>query len=402
MKVNTHPSNPGLKPIKSNATRPFEQVTVDFITHLPVSNGFDSVMVVVDHGLSKGVVYVPCTAKIDAIGTAQKFIDHVWKRFGLPSIIISDRGPQFASKVFQELCNAIKIKHRMSTAYHPQTDGETERVNQELETYLRIFCGTEPRNWSTYLPMAEFAHNNRAHEVSRMTPFQIIYGTEITGIPTAFPTIKAPAVEQRLTEITKIRHEALAAHELARQLVMRRNKGTYKPFKLGDSVWLDSRHLNIPYGSNKLKPKRVGPFKIVKTLGEPGKEVLYELDLPHQWRCHPVFNTVLLSPYRETGEHGPNYLKPPPDLINGENEYEVESIIAHRKKGTSYQYLIRWKGYGSNDDTWEPASNLSNAEEILDEYKTTYSLEDPIIPKSKASLLSHRSRKHHKHSTRKS
>jgi hypothetical protein len=134
---------------------------------------------------------------------------------------------------------------------------------------------------------------------------------------------------QCLTEITKIRHKALAAHELAQQLVMCRNKGTYKPFKLGDSVWLDSRHLNIPYESNKLKPKRVGPFKIVKTLGEPGKEVLYELDLPHQWRCHPVFNTVLLSPYRETGEHGPNYLKPPPDLINGENEYEVGLIIAH-------------------------------------------------------------------------
>jgi hypothetical protein len=126
MKVNTHPTNLGLKPIKSNATRPFEQVTVDFITHLPVSNGFDSIMVVVNHGLLKGVVYVPCTAKIDAIGTAQKFIDHVWKRYGLPSIIISDRGPQFASKVFQELCNALQIKHRMSTAYHPQTDRETE------------------------------------------------------------------------------------------------------------------------------------------------------------------------------------------------------------------------------------------------------------------------------------
>jgi hypothetical protein len=232
-----------------------------------------------------------------------------------------------------------------------------------------------------------------------MTPFQIIYGTEVTGIPTAFPTIKAPTVEQHLTEITKIRHEALTAHELARQLIMRRNKRTYKPFRLGDSVWLDSHHLNIPYESNKLKPKRVGPFKIVKTLGEPGKEVLYQLELPHQWRCHLVFNAVLLLPCHETGEHGPNYLKPPPDIINGENKYEVESIIAHQKRGTSSQYLIRWKGYGSNDDTWEQASNLSNAEEILEEYKTTHSLDDHIKSKSKASLLSHRSRKHSKRST---
>jgi hypothetical protein len=89
---------------------------------------------------------------------------------------------------------------------------------------------------------------------------QLDFETLVTGIPTAFPTIKAPAVEQCLTEITKIRHEALAAHELARQLIMRRNKGTYEPFKLGDSVWLDSHHLNIPYESNKLKPKRVGPL----------------------------------------------------------------------------------------------------------------------------------------------
>jgi hypothetical protein len=141
------------------------------------------------------------------------------------------------------------------------------------------------------------------------------------------------------------------------------------------------------------------PFKIVKKLGEPGKEVLYELDQPHQWRCHLVFNAVLLSPYRETGEHGPNYLKPPLDLINWENKYEVETIIAHWKRGTSYQYLIRWKGYGSNDDTWEPASNLSNAEEILDEYKTTQSLDEPINPKSKAPLLSPSCREHCKHST---
>src|SRR6201995_4671104 len=140
MKVNTHPTRPGLLPIKSNATRPFQQVTCDFITDLPLSNGYDSIMVMVDHGLTKGVIYTPCTKKIDALATAQIFIDQVWRRFGLPDIIISNRGPQFASKVFQEMCQLLKVDHRMSTAFHPQTDGETERVNQELETYLRIFC----------------------------------------------------------------------------------------------------------------------------------------------------------------------------------------------------------------------------------------------------------------------
>lgn len=160
MKVNTHPTRPGIKPIKSDATRPFQQVTCDFITSLPISNGFDSVMVMVDHGLSKGVIYTPCTKNIDALATAQIFIDQVWRRFGLPDTIISDRGAQFASQIFQEMCKLLKIDHRMSTTYHPQTDGETERVNQELETYLHIFCATEQRKWSSYLPMAEFVHNN--------------------------------------------------------------------------------------------------------------------------------------------------------------------------------------------------------------------------------------------------
>ena len=93
-------------------------------------------MVVVDHGLTKGVIYTPCTKKIDALATAQIFIDQVWRRFGLLDTIISDRGPQFASKVFQEMCQLLKVDHCMSTAFHPQTDGETEQVNQELKTYL--------------------------------------------------------------------------------------------------------------------------------------------------------------------------------------------------------------------------------------------------------------------------
>src|SRR5246500_2535098 len=193
MKVNTHPTKPRIQPIKSNTTRPFQQVTCDFITDLPPSNGFDSIMVVVDHGLSKGVIYTPCTKNIDALGTAQIFIDQVWRRFGLPDIIISDRGPQFSAKVFQEMMKGLEINHRMSTAYHPQTDGETERVNQELETYLRIFCTNNQRCWSSYLPMAEFAHNNRIHEATKLTPFQVMYGTDPKGIPTAFPRMTAPA-----------------------------------------------------------------------------------------------------------------------------------------------------------------------------------------------------------------
>ncbi|KAI5115521.1 hypothetical protein M0805_004682 [Coniferiporia weirii] len=116
---------------------PFQSVSMDFITDLPLSNHYDSIMVVVDHDSSKGIILIPCTKTLDALGTAKLYHDNVYKRFGLPKCIISDRGPQFASQVFQTLCARLSIKSKLSTAYHPQTDGQTERTNQEVEAYLQ-------------------------------------------------------------------------------------------------------------------------------------------------------------------------------------------------------------------------------------------------------------------------
>ena len=120
---------------------------MDFITGLPESQGYDAIYAIVDHALTKAAVLIPCTKEIDALGTAELLFKHVFKRFGLPQQIISDRGPQFASKVFQELCKHLGIKSKMSTAYHPQTDGQTERFNQDIEVYLRIYCATSGK-WS--------------------------------------------------------------------------------------------------------------------------------------------------------------------------------------------------------------------------------------------------------------
>jgi len=141
IKINTHPSSPGLIPIKGQKNvKPFLQVTCDFITDLPKSDGFDSLMVVVDHGSTKGVISIPCNKTIDAMLMAQNYIDHVYQRFGLPNSFLSNRGPQFSSQVFREMARLLRIKMLRSTAYHPQTNGETERVNQELEIYFRVFC----------------------------------------------------------------------------------------------------------------------------------------------------------------------------------------------------------------------------------------------------------------------
>jgi len=110
--------------------------------------------------------------------------------------MISDRGPQFAAKAFQELRKALSIEHRMSTAYHPQTDGQMEQVNQELENHLQILCENDPTSWVKALPIAEFAHNQWTHEAHHMSPFQLMYSTEPVAIPTVIQKTMAPTVEE--------------------------------------------------------------------------------------------------------------------------------------------------------------------------------------------------------------
>ena len=164
---------------------PFSSILVDLITGLPDSHGYDSVMVVVDHGLTKGVIYCPCTKNIDSEGVAQLFCTNVFPQFGLHSKIISDRGPQFASAFAWELARLLHYDVALSTTYHPQTDGETEHVNQELETYLRLFASNKPEEWSKILLMAEFTHNSATHSVTQRTAFSLMMGYE----PQAYPPL---------------------------------------------------------------------------------------------------------------------------------------------------------------------------------------------------------------------
>ena len=124
-------------------------------------------MVMVDHGSIKGVISILCNKTIDVMETAQLYFDNVYQCFGLPDSMLSDRGPQFASKVFQELEKLLRIRLKMSIAYHPQTDEETKWVNQELEIYFRMFCGNNPKTWKKYIPIMEFCHNQRTHSTTQ-------------------------------------------------------------------------------------------------------------------------------------------------------------------------------------------------------------------------------------------
>ena len=173
--------------------------------------------------------------------------------------------------------------------------------------------------------MAEFAHNSATHSVTNATPFSLMMGYK----PRAYPKIRQtflPELEKCLSLLSEARKEAIAAHEKAALLMKDHISSRFTPWKVGDKVWLNNKNLKLHYKSKKLAPKREGPFEIEQVLSPS----TYKLCLPPTWKMHPVFHASLLSTYHETPKHGPNFLSPPPSTIQGEEEYTVESIIAHR------------------------------------------------------------------------
>ena len=173
-------------------------------------------MVVVDHGLTKGVIYYPCTKNIDVARVAQLFFACVFPQFGLHSKVISDRGPQFTSTFAQELARLLQYDIALSTTYHPQTDREMEQVNQELETYLRLFSLNKPEEWSTILLRAEFTHNSATHSVTQKTPFSLMMGYK----PQAYPPLGKtflPNLESQLSDLSTVQDDTQATHKVAQQ-----------------------------------------------------------------------------------------------------------------------------------------------------------------------------------------
>jgi len=157
--------------------KPWMHILADFIMKLPLAQGYNSILVVVDR-LTKMVHFIPTTEKTSAEGLARLFRDNVWKLYGLPESIISDRGPQFAAGLMWELNEMLGIKSKLSMAFHPQTDGQTERVNQELEQYLSMFIDHRQEQWPEWLGTAEFTYNNKAHSSTKTSPFKANYGQD--------------------------------------------------------------------------------------------------------------------------------------------------------------------------------------------------------------------------------
>ena len=339
---------------------------MDFITDLPLSGKCDQLWVVVDR-FTKMAHFLPLKKEEKgAANLAVIFAREVWKYHGLPADIVLDRDSRFTSETWKEFLRLLGIRPRMSTASHPQTDGQTERLNQTIETYLRAFVNQEQDNWKRLLPIAEFAYNNLATTGNCMSPFYANYGFH--------PVAVGPAPSEPLNPAsTAYAHWMQAVHEEARKVLeeaqeqMRRyaNLERKEPpaYRVGDLVMLNGCNIKTRCPSKKLDHKNHGPFQIEKIVSP----LAVRLTLPRKWKIHNVFHVSLLEPY-QTSEHrappDPSKVLWEADDVEQSEEYDVEEVMSSVERGRGNNkrilYLVKWLDYPECKDwTEEPFDNFS-------------------------------------------
>jgi len=320
---------------------------VDFVVELPLSSGHDAVMTVVD-SVSKRAHFILTHMMMTAEGAARLFLHQVWKLYGLPTCVVSDRGPQFVARFTRELYHLLGIKLASSTAWHPQTDRQTEHVNQELDQYLRLFVNKRQDDWYDLLPLAEFQHNNHVHSATQHPPFLLDTGrlpcmgfeprqnrSDLEMVNEFTERMRA-AIEEAKSAICK------AQDDMKRYYDHRRTPAPV--FNPGNKVFLNALDIWTTCPLQKLSHRRLGPFVVERRI----RPMAYHLKLPHWMKqLHPVFNVVKLTPAPDDPIPGRKLTDhPPPIIIDGELEWEVEEILNSRWHRRRFQYLIKWKGYG--------------------------------------------------------
>lgn len=362
--------------------RRWTTVTMDFIVDLPITDTGKNAILVFCDKLTKMAHFVPCKTTCDSVEASELFLEHVYKLHGLPEVMVHDRGTQFHSQFWTHFYKECGVKQATSSAYHPETDGQTERINRVLEDYLRHYVNKYQDDWHKLLKFAEFAYNNAKQESLGVSPFRLNYGFDpITpncllsephrsrhtmNLDKAVCPEAVERFEATLQQAVNCARASLAEAQ-HRQKQYADAKRRHVQFKEGDKVLLSTKNLKLKAsGSRKFLPRYVGPFTIIKVINP----VAYKLDLPQSLKVHPVFHIALLREYKEDPHH--LYRAPPlPEVIEGQLEYEVEQILDHKKEGHSWVFKVRWKGYDPSSDTWEPESNLKNCPEVLQSYKRT-------------------------------
>ena len=353
--LHTHPQ--GLLqplPIPEGA---WQNISLDFIEGLPKSEGYSVILVVVDR-FTKYAHFLPLKHPYSALLVARILFDSVIRPHGLPQTMVSDWDKVFTSIVWKELFRFMGVKLDLSTAYHPQTDGQTEQVNQCLEMYLRCSVGDSPAKWKSWLAQAEFWYNSTHHSVLGCSPFKALYGHEpFCGIPsqdssTTLTTVKDFIADRQL--YTVLLKEHLAKAQTHMKLAADRQRKDVV-FQIGDQVLLklqpyaQSSLVNRPFP--KLAMKYFGPYAVLERIGPAA----YKLDLPASSSIHPTFHVSQLKAY--TPDHTPVFSELPPMVSLDGSDVVPEAILDRRlvKKGNNaiLQVLIKWTKLTSTSATWE-------------------------------------------------
>lgn len=364
-----------LKPLPV-PTRLWKEVSVDFIVGLPKSLGCTNIMVVTDR-LGKGVIFEPMKT-ITAEALAEAFVRRVFSQHGLPDAIVSDRGTQFIGELWKRVCGRLKIQRRLSTAWHPETDGSTERMNSTLEEYLRAYANFLQDDWSPMLPIAELAINNRDASSTGVSPFFLTHGYNFETIRMDEPLLpyedgnspvqKADDIVRKLQDAIQWAQTCMAIAQQVQEEAANRKRQAAVSYKVGDKVWLDLRNIRTNRKSKKLDAKNA-KFTVTETIGSHA----FRLDVPKG--IHNVFHSNLLRPAYEDPFPSQKTTddQPGPTIVGAtaeEDEYTASEILDVRTKkkgrGTFRQYLVKWQGYATPSWEWEWAvADL----EVLDTYE---------------------------------
>jgi hypothetical protein len=252
--------------------------------------------------------FVACKEALSAKEFAELYVDHVFRLHGLSRELTTDRDTRFTSAFWQGLTELLGTRIVMSSSFHPQTDGQTQRINQTLETYLRRYVSVELNDWDTLLSRAEFAHNAAYHESIRSTPFKLNFGydpqTPVGEVLEVVHLATSAAFIERLQSSLSFERKLLTAAQ-QRQKALTNKRRVDQVYKVGDKALLSTKYLNLKHSktSRKLLAKWIGPLEVVQIV----RPVAYKLKMNPGWRVHPVFHVSLLEPYREDGR-----VQPPP------------------------------------------------------------------------------------------
>ncbi|KAG7579311.1 Integrase catalytic core [Arabidopsis thaliana x Arabidopsis arenosa] len=333
----------------------WSDVSMDFIDGLPVSAGKSVIMVVVDR-LSKAAHFIALAHPYSALSVAQAYLDNVFKLHGCPNSIVSDRDSVFTSEFWKEFFSLQGVTLKMTSAYHPQSDGQTEVVNRCLETYLRCMCHARPEWWSKWLALAEYWYNTNYHSSTRMTPFEVVYGQPPPVHLPYLPGESKVAVVARSLQEREQMILFLKFHLMRAQHRMKQFEDQYRTernFDIGDFVYVKLqpyRQNSVVLRSNqKLAPKYYGPYKIIDKCGE----VAYKLQLPTSSQIHPVFHVSqlkILVGNVPTATQLPSVLQ---DVFVKEPEVILERKMVNRQGRAATKVLVKWFNEPVEEATWE-------------------------------------------------